>query len=193
MLIAVTPLAASVALLGWTGAFSSLALIALVLMVLIFILLKDTPGSLPLARRLFRPQNTATEQRTSATAAASPITDALPVLGPGSSGIVPALKSLLKRPGVRLGFWVHFATCFSTNSFVLLWGLPFMTGGLGYSFATASTIVSLNVVALMAAGLIAGPLFTRFIRQRVEIVTGLVALIAALWCAVLLYPGGAPV
>ncbi|QNV40514.1 MFS transporter [Rothia amarae] len=193
MLIAVTPLAASVALLGWTGAFSSLALIALALMVLIFILLKDTPGSLPLARRLFKPQNTATEQRTSATTVAVPITDALPVLGPGSSGIVPALKSLLKRPGVRLGFWVHFATCFSTNSFVLLWGLPFMTGGLGYSFATASTIVSLNVVALMAAGLIAGPLFTRFIRQRVEIVTGLVAVIAALWCAVLLYPGGAPV
>lgn len=193
MLIAVTPLAASVALLGWTGAFSSLALIALALMVLIFILLKDTPGSLPLARRLFRPQNTAIEQRTSATTAASPITDALPVLGPGSSGIVPALKSLLKRPGVRLGFWVHFATCFSTNSFVLLWGLPFMTGGLGYSFATASTIVSLNVVAIMAAGLIAGPLFTRFMRQRVEIVTGLVVVIAAFWCAVLLYPGGAPV
>lgn len=194
MLIAVAPLAVAVSILGWAGTFSFLALIALALLLLIFFVFKDSPRRPPLVRRFFASHGR--EEKADNTALLKnpgPITEALPVIGPESSGIFPALKSLLKRPGTRLGFWVHYATCFSTNSFVLLWGIPFMTGGLGYSFATASIIVSLNVVAIMGAGLVAGPLFTRFSRQRVETVTALVAIIVVLWCAVLLYPGGTPV
>lgn len=194
MLIAVVPLAASVALIGWTGTFASLALIAVALLFLMIFLLKESPNRPTLAAQLF-----GSKKQQDPTDAADildnpgPITEALPVIGPGSSGIFPALKSLLKRPGTRLGFWVHYSACFVSNTFLLLWGLPFMTGGLGYDFNTASLIVSLNVVALMIAGLFAGPIFTRFARQRVTIITVYVCILLGLWIAVLLYPGGAPV
>lgn len=202
-LLAVAPLAAVVAAMGWSGTFSVLAALCLILGLILCFFLQEKPGRVPLfqsiiaTKRLAEHHDVAHEAPLNGSASAhdhaqNPITHALPVLGPQSSGVFPALKTLLSRPGVRLGFWVHYATCFSTNSFVLLWGVPFMTGGLGYSFATASTIVSLNIVAIMVAGFAAGPVFSRYIRQRVQIVTALVIILVLLWCAVLLYPGGAP-
>ena len=144
-LLAVAPLAAAVAAFGWTAGFAGLAAAGTVTAVLVFCLLRDAPGASTLLERLTRrapghddaasaPPSAGAEPNGPGEGPVSLVTDALPVIGPNSSGIFPAISSLLKRPGVRLAFWVHFTTPFTLHSFMLLWGTPFITGGLGYSF-----------------------------------------------------------
>ncbi|GGH60052.1 MFS transporter [Rothia aerolata] len=194
-LLAVAPLTAAVVALGWAGAFSALAALAAVFLLLMLFLMRDTPGGATVFQRLLGKKNeddAAAASTPVETVAATPITEALPVLGPNSSGIGPALVSILKRPGIRMAFWVHMATAFSTNTFVLLWGVPFMTGGLGYSTEKAQSMVSLVIVSIMIAGLLAGPVFSRFSRRRIPIIVGVVSSNIVLWLLILLWPQVAP-
>lgn len=205
-LLAVAPLAAAVAAFGWTAGFAGLAAAGTVTAVLVFCLLRDAPGASTLLERLTRrgPGHDAASAPPSAGSApdgpgggpgegpVSLVTDALPVIGPNSSGIFPAISSLLKRPGVRLAFWVHFTTPFTLLSFMLLWGTPFITGGLGYSFAAAAAALSAAVIASMAGALFIGPLVARFSAQRVWLAAGGATIIAGLWAGILLWPGQPP-
>ena len=55
------------------------------------------------------------------------------------------LRQSLARPGTQLGFWAAFVTMSSGTAFSLLWGFPAMVGGLGYSPALASGLLTLIV------------------------------------------------
>ena len=79
----------------------------------------------------------------------APVTEAIPVFGPEGSGVKLALRQLLRRPGVRLGFWIHFVTASSLHSFLLLWGAPFLMGGMMLDRQTAGFVLSLAVVLTM--------------------------------------------
>ncbi|OAX67694.1 hypothetical protein A5N15_01665 [Rothia kristinae] len=120
------------------------------------------------------------------------ITEVLPVVGPGSSGVLPAVRSLIRRPGIRLAFWIHFATMFSPDAFLLLWGTPFLTGGLGYSDAAAHAVLNIAVIASMVGALAFGPVISRFSGHRVQLALGGVGLMAGSWIALLAWPGPAP-
>ncbi|WP_237224639.1 MFS transporter [Rothia nasisuis] len=208
-LIAVTPLVLLVGMLGWQRGFLTLAGIGLVLALLAVLTLRQRPGTRTLAQGITgrhkqsggaasSPQATSTEARTNHP---YPVTDSLPILPhptpsqPGKDsrpGLVAAIKQVLAYPGVRLAFWVHYATASMIFSIMLLWGMPFLTGGLGYSTAQASGVLSTVVAAIVVAGFFTGSLLARFATYRVHIAAGSALLNLVLWSTIFLWPGIAP-
>jgi MFS family permease len=102
------------------------------------------------------------------------------------------LRVSLTRPGTQLGFWSHFVTQSSGTVFSLMWGIPFLVFALGIQPAEASALL----IVLVGAGLISGPILgiltARFPLRRSNLVLGIVALMAAAWTLVLLWPGVPP-
>lgn len=98
-----------------------------------------------------------------------------------------------RRPGTRLGFWSHFVTQSSGTVFSLLWGLPFLVGGLGFSSAGASGMLAVLVASGVVAGPILGLLVARFPLRRSNLVLGIVSAMGLTWAVVLAWPGTPPV
>lgn len=196
-LVAVAPLAALVGVIGWSGTFSLLGMLGFLVAALVILVVRNSPAEQTLLNRWLgrraaasgpsdsQPVNTGAAPAQ----AAFPVTEVLPVLGPESTGIFAALKSLLKRPGVRMAFWAHWATGYSTMCFTLLWGAAFMTGGLKYSFSEAAGIVSTVIFATMIGGLITGPVLSRFARWRVHIAVVEVLLNLGVWALIVFWQG----
>jgi sugar phosphate permease len=102
------------------------------------------------------------------------------------------LREALARPGTQLGFWSHFVTQSSGTVFSLLWGVPFLSVGLGLGSRTASLLLSVIVLSAIVAGPILGVLTARYPYRRSNIVLGIVAALAIAWTAVLSWPGVPP-
>jgi MFS family permease len=120
--------------------------------------------------------------------------DARHLRGPrlSSAAVRESLAASWSHPGTRLGFWMHFTTQFSATALSLLWGFPFLVRGEGRSAETAGLLLTLMVVAVMVGGPVLGWLIGRHPWHRSTIVLTIVASIAAVWAAVLLWPGAAP-
>jgi MFS family permease len=102
------------------------------------------------------------------------------------------LRQSLARPGTQLGFWASFVTMSSGTAFSLLWGFPAMVGGLGYSPALASGLLTLIVGVGLVSGPILGILSARYPLRRSSLILGIVASIGVAWSAVLIWPGTPP-
>lgn len=209
-LIAVVPLSLAVGVLGWTGGFMGVAAVGLLVTILGLVVLRDKPGQGTVIERLTGrlgklsiAAGSALRGLSSGDSAALPaVTGAISTItGPiptGQHARVPGggvwsnLRSLLRLPGVRLAYWVHFTPPLAVNAFVLLWGTPFLTGGLGMSAAEAAGMLSVAVVSAIVAGLLLGPITTRFAQHRVALVVVVTSCVALSWIAVLLYPGVPP-
>ena len=207
-LVSVAPLAFVVDQFGWSSGFLGIAAVGMLSLLLGTVVLRDAPGTRTAFERMTG--RTGTITKNSATLAAAPITSVtiappatstIPVVGgarakrksaAGREGLFTRVRRLLSIPGVRLAYWIHFVTPFSAHTFLLLWGTPFLTGGLGLSAPAASGLLSLTVVSSMVAGLVLGPISSRFIERRVLLVIGITLLIMATWLAVLLWPGMPP-
>lgn len=116
---------------------------------------------------------------------------------PDTSGSVGALavslRAVLREPNTSVGFWVHFTTCFSTMMFPLMWGYPYLTAGLGYSPALASSLLSLFAIVAIPFGPLVGRLTASHPRRRSTMALLLVRLQLVAWALVLLWPGVPPV
>ncbi|WP_329086443.1 MFS transporter [Actinomadura citrea] len=118
--------------------------------------------------------------------------------GPGRAS-VPSLRETgtnlaeaFRHPGTRLGLWSHFVTQFSSNTFALMWGYPYLVSGQGMRPAAASTLLTLFVLVNVVSGPFIGRLVTRYPLRRSWLVLGIVALNATAWAAVLAVPPPAP-
>ena len=202
-LVSVAPLALFVDLAGWETGFLGVAATGLLVAILAALVLRDSPGEGTFVERLLgRLGRTSRNARSLSAGAATttvetppPSTALIPVVHPprpGLAGFWGRTRRLLRIPGVRLAYWVHFTSPFAANVFLLLWGTPFLVGGVGMSPAAASGLLSLAVVASMVAGLLLGPLSSRFVERRVWIHFGLTAGIALTWIVVLVWPGTPP-
>lgn len=206
-LISVTPLALVVGAFGWVTGFVGVAAVTLLVVLLSFFVLRDYPGlGTPFERmfgRLGRTSRGAVSLGEADTtgilaAVAPPATQMMPEVRPKLRSRVPGIKSwrdtrrLLGLPGVRLAYWIHFTTPFAVSTFVLLWGTPYLTGGLGLSQATAGGLLSLTIVSLMLGGVLLGPISSRFAEKRVWITVWVTLLIMVNWAVVLLWPGSPP-
>lgn len=199
-LIAVTPLVVLVGSLGWKNGFLTLAVLGIVLAGLAVLTLRQNKNAPTLlqgvgTRRGQRRTEETPEDDTARTEHPYPVTDSIPVVRassaqPGSAW--SSLKTVLAYPGVRLAFWVHFSTASMIFSIMLLWGMPFLTGGLGYSKAQASTVLSTVVLSIIVAGFFTGSVLARHARYRVHIAWGSALLNLTLWSLVFLWPTPAP-
>lgn len=102
------------------------------------------------------------------------------------------VRGAFKHPGTRLGLWSHFSTQFPQTVFQLLWGFPFMMSAEGLSRSTASTLLTLSLIAGVAFSLVLGRLTARHPMRRSWLVLCVIALNMAGWTAVLAWPGRAP-
>ncbi|WP_243712858.1 MFS transporter [Actinomadura sp. 6K520] len=102
------------------------------------------------------------------------------------------LAETWRHPGTRLGLWAHFVTQFTTNTFALMWGYPYLVSGQGMRPATASTLLTLFVLVNIVSGPVIGRLVASYPLRRSWLVLGIVGLNAAAWAAVLAWPPPAP-
>lgn len=111
---------------------------------------------------------------------------------PRLSQVLVALRESVARASSRMGFWTHFCTQSSGTMFALLWGVPFVTSGEGYSPAVASGLLILFVFTNATLGPILGSIAARgeHLRSRIIITAPLAGIVA--WVVVLLLPGQAP-
>jgi MFS family permease len=106
--------------------------------------------------------------------------------------VVDGLVSSWREPGTRLGLWTHMGTQFSGTVFALLWGVPYLVVGQGFSPAAASAMLAL----LVGVGIVAGPLFGEFTARhplrRSWLVLTVIGTTAVMWTVVLAVPPPAP-
>jgi len=161
-ILAAAPLSFALHQLGWTKTFALASSIGLVLMVVVALLVKDTPY-----RRETVPPTK------------------LRALG-------RSLRLVWGNPGTRLGMWSHFASQFSATVFTLLWGFPFLVSGEGLSSGTASTLLMVMTGWVIVSGLVLGTMTARFPYYRSWMVLAIVGAMAFWWAVVLLRSTPAP-
>lgn len=202
-LVSVTPLALAVGAFGWTTGFLGVSAVTLLVTLLGVVVLRDRPGAGTLLERLTgrlgatsrNARSLAGHERTGTVPMAPPSTEMIPTVQPPrfrALGFWASARRLLGIPGVRLAYWLHFTSPFALNAFVLLWGTPFLTGGVGLDRATAGGLLSLMIVSSMTAGLVLGPVTSRFLERRVWIYIALTSCVALAWIAVIAWPGTPP-
>jgi sugar phosphate permease len=160
---AAVPMSAALSTLGWTQAFGLTAGVGVALGIVLFCVVRDTPG----------PGDVDDEPA-------------------GLADVADGLRSSWAEPGTRLGLWTHFTTQFSITALVVLWGYPFLVQGEGLSRAQAGLLMTLATVAGLASGPLIGSFVARHPFYRSSMVLGIVAVIVTFWTAVLAWPGSAP-
>jgi MFS family permease len=162
--LAAVPLVGLLGLAGWTSSFALAAAVGVLAAVVVLAMVRDTPG----ARAADRPP------------------------APGIAEVRRTLAAAWREPGTQLALWTHFVAPFSAQAFVLLWGYPFLVRGQGLSPGFAAGLLTVITVAGMVCGPVVGQLVSRHPFHRSRVVLAIVAVTAAVWSAVLLWPGRAP-
>ena len=199
-IISVVPLSLAVGNFGWMAGFLGLTAVGLLVTVLGFFVIRDYPGQRPLAQRVFRrgpaPKRNLGQTQLSST---SILTDSIPVItstmmaqAQGPMNVFSSIRSLLKKPGIRLAYWVHFSTPFAVHVIMLLWGTPFFISAMNMSAQTSATLLTTCIVASIVGGLLLGPVTARYALQRMWVVVIGAAMILVAWVTVLLVPGASP-
>jgi MFS family permease len=162
-LLSSIPLAAALALSGWTPAFIAAAALSTVVAALVFGLLRDTPRG--------------KEEQRSGT----------------QPGLRKQLADVVRAPATRLAFWIHWICAFWPMIFTLMWGYPFLINGLGYPQPVASGLFTVLVLAGLPFAPLIGLLSRRAPLQRTNLALLLSLTCAVPWAAILLWPGRAPI
>jgi MFS family permease len=156
---------------GWRTTFLSVAAVGVVAAVAVLAVVRDTPGTslagprAGLLRRAWRPAR---------------------VRPPRDAGRRGALRAVVRDPGARLAFWMHFSGQFSNHVVVLLWGYAFFVEGQGRTAGEAGALLTLNVVAAVVAGPLVGVLVGRRPRARTPLAVGTALAIGLAWLSVTL-------
>ena len=126
-------------------------------------------------------------------AARAPYREAESANGPvGGRRVLREVKHAWRLPAGRLGFWIHLSSMAGPTVFAVLWGYPYLTQGLGYAPAQASSLLLLLVIGGLVGNLLLGPVLAR----RPEIRGGIAMVVASLclagWLTLIVWPGGQP-
>jgi MFS family permease len=148
---------------GWTPAYTSVAALGLVSMVLTLALVKNTPNGNVVEAESLSVRET-----------------------------LASVKTVWLRPGTRLGFFTHMGTQFSVTAFALMWGVPYLTEAQGVSPGVAGALLTTSVITAIGAGILIGLFTGRRPHRRSRLVLGIIASNALVWTAVLALPGRAP-
>lgn len=162
-LVSIIPFAWLLDVGGWFPSFTALASMALLAAVLSAALLRNAPPGVQVLNR-----------------------------GLGLRRTGQVLRESLAEPGTRLGFWVHFTTQFAGNTFVLMWGYPYLGYAQGLPATTISVVMTSFVLTNVAAGLLLGGLTARRPERRVRLSLACTGVIFTAWSVLLFWPGAAP-
>ena len=173
-LLSIMPVAALLHATTWTIAFGSIAGLAVLFTILVYLIIRNHP-----------PERAADVSVNTDTGAITIVTSTIDT----RTGI----WAVLRHPGNRLAFWSHFTTPFAGTAFMLLWGMPFLTSGVGLSVAQAAGVTSTYVVVGMLVGPVLGDLSRRIPNQRsFALVMPAIVIQALVWVVVIAWPAVPP-
>ena len=161
-IVAAAPLSLALRHLGWTASFALASVLGVVGMVLVALLVTDSPYARARVARI------------------------------KMRALARSLRLVWGNPGTRLGMWSHFSSQFSGTVFALLWGYPFLVRAEGLSSDAASVLLMVMTGWIIVSGLVLGGLVSRFPYYRSWMVLGIVAAMAIGWTAVLARSTPAP-
>ena len=159
---AAAPLSLALRHLGWTRSFALASTLGLIGMVLVVLLVTDSPYARERVAKI------------------------------KMRALARSLRLVWGNPGTRLGMWSHFTSQFSATAFVLLWGYPFLVRAEGLSSDTASGLLMVMTGWIIVIGPALGTLVSRYPFYRSWMVLGVVAAMALAWTAVLARSTPAP-
>ena len=158
------PLAWALGGIGWVAAFLATTGLTVLMALLVLLVVRDRPAG-----------------------AAGRSTVADPI------SLWAALKEALKADGPRIGMAHHAAVMAPFTMMMVLWGFPFLVGGLGLAESTAAlTLTGLAAGALWLAP-VAGALIGRWPNVRVYLALTLGGTLSLGWLLLVVWPGGVPV
>ncbi|TRY17076.1 MFS transporter [Tessaracoccus rhinocerotis] len=152
-----------VALSGWRPTFMFAAGVSFVMAVVVYLGIRDVPEGMERARSGERLREMPRE-----------------------------LAAVARHPATTLGFWIHLTGGFAANTFVMMWGIPFLVVGQGLSQTTASALFILTAVIGAVFGPLIGWLTSRHPLRRSTLALLVIWANLACWVAVLFWPGPAP-
>ncbi|MFI7576050.1 nitrate/nitrite transporter [Micromonospora sp. NPDC049497] len=162
-ILGAVPLVALLHAVGWTAAFTVAAAVGATVLLMVVAAVRDTPY-----------RETATGP------------------SPTLASVRRELAVAWATPGTRLGLWTHFVTQFSGAVFALLWGYPFLVQGQGLSPTAAASLLTVMTLATLLSGPVIAHLCARHPYRRSVLVFAITAATAAVWAAVLAWPGRSP-
>jgi MFS family permease len=148
---------------GWSTAYASAAALGVLSIVLILLVVKNTPDGSAVTAETMSIRETLT-----------------------------SVKTVWLRPGTRLGFFTHMGTQFSVTVFALMWGVPYLTVAQGVSSGAAGALLTVSVVAAISSGVLVGVFTGRHPHRRSNLVLAIIVSNAVVWTTVLALPGVAP-
>lgn len=161
--LSAVPFLALMAGAGWTKAFSAVAVLGVVSLVVTALAVSNTPDDVTID---------------------DPKTDLRATLR--------SVKTVWMRPGTRLGFFTHMGTQFSVTIFALMWGVPYLTAAQHVSRDDAGALLTVSVLTAIVAGILIGIFIGRQPHRRSWLVLGIIAGNAAVWTVVLARDTPAP-
>jgi len=161
--LSAVPFLAVLSASGWSVAYASVSALGVLSIVLILLIVKNTPDGSAVTAEAMSTRETLT-----------------------------SLTTVWLRPGTRLGFFTHMGTQFSVTVFALMWGVPYLTVAQGVSSGVAGTLLTASVVAAIVAGVLIGIVTGRHPHRRSRLVLAIIASNALVWTVVLALPGRAP-
>lgn len=161
--LSAVPFLAVLASWGWSVAYASVAALGMLSIVLILLLVRNTPDGSTLTTETLSIRET-----------------------------LANIRTVWLRPGTRLGFFTHLGTQFSVTVFALMWGVPYLTVAQGVSTESAGVLLTVSVVAAISAGVLIGIVTGRHPHRRSRLVLAIIACNALVWTVVLALPGRAP-
>lgn len=163
-LVATVPLASLLASQGWTPTFLIVGLVTAVFAVVVLLRVRDTPDG---------HREPAAENH--------------------EPGVVRIrVRQAWRLPATRLGFWVHFTTMFAPNVLTLLWGVPFLVNGEGFTKSAASALLMVFVFGAMFGGPAVGAIVGRRPSLRMPFVASYIVIAFAVWAVLLGWSGSIP-
>jgi MFS family permease len=156
------PLVALLRWVGWTPAYAGSAALSVLIAVLVTAALRDAPGGMSVA------------------------------MPRGWAQVRAELGNAWREPGTRLGLWAHFVTPFSSLTFALLWGYPYLVSEQGLSPDLAGALLAIMVLVSIAVGPVLGGLTGQWPLRRSALVFAIVGGSAVAWAVALAWPGRAP-
>ncbi|MCG7274922.1 MFS transporter [Corynebacterium singulare] len=150
---------------GWTTAFVTLGAVGILIAVAAAVAVADSPESLGIVK-------TPKERPNS-----------------GSHGLGSLLATVLRSPVAWQAFFIHWVGLAATNVFVMLWGMPMMTAGLGFSKTEAGWVLTWFSVCMVLVGPLHGKLSSRASGYRPWLTLSFVAVHIAVWVVFFLAGG----
>ncbi|MGV0362591.1 MFS transporter [Corynebacterium minutissimum] len=150
---------------GWTTAFVTLGAVGILIAVAAAVAVADSPETLGIV--------SAPKERPNAQ----------------PHRLDSLLASVLRSPVAWQAFFIHWVGLAATNVFVMLWGMPMMTAGLGFSKTEAGWVLTWFSVCMVLVGPLHGKISSRASGYRPWLTLGFVAVNITVWIVFFLAGG----